>query len=141
MSGMMLLKICTYFLNIETIFEAIGGMMNTTLETLILDGTRMFRNGQSQQFCDPRLKNLQRLSLRGTVLSHKLSFQQNRQPRMSSLNHINLGVNPINNLVYYSAVDSNYARFVFNMGLSPNVFWSLSNVRTVDCYIPRVRSP
>ena len=86
-----------------------------------------------QPFCDPKLQNLKRLSLRANVLAYRLDFEDNGRSCLPHLHHLNLGMNPLFfDVAGYFPKNTPAAHSVLEQGIPVKYFWSLSNVRTVD---------
>ena len=112
-----------------SLLQALGGLPNSSLQTLILDATDLFSTAQFyDQFCAPRFVNLQRLSLRGTSMLKKLNLHRNEEACLPHLHHLNLGQNLLFNIIVYSR---NVASLL-NHGIADYRFWSLTNIRTLD---------
>ena len=117
----------------ETLFRAIQDMSSDTLKTLVLDGTKIFsKNVQNSlgnsHFCEQKFQNLERLSLRGTHMFVKLILNKDGEACTPHLHHLNLGNNPLFNILLYSL----NPRRVLESGVPTGDYWSLTNIRTVD---------
>ena len=118
----------------ETLFRAIRDMSSDTVRTLVLDGTEIFpktfliNSIGNTHFCHQKFRNLERLSLRGTKLLAKLILSENGTACTPHLHHLNLGNNPLFNILGYSL----NPRRVLEHGVPTSAYWSLTNIRTVD---------
>ena len=86
-----------------------------------------------QPFCDPKLQNLRRLSVRANMIAYRLNFVDDGRACVPHLHHLNLGNNPMFfDDEEYAPKDTSLARNLYKRGLPAKWFWSLTNIRTVD---------
>ena len=133
---------CARGLKIGSLFQSIYNMKTATLETIILDGMKAFgpflKSNSAKlykmtpPFCHPKFQSLKRLSVRGNLILTKLQLQNDNKSCLPNLHHINLGMNPIFDLVRYYGTDYKSGQYVLKHGFPAKSFWSLSNIRTVD---------
>ena len=133
---------CARGLKIGSLFQSIYNMKAAALETIILDGMKalgpLLKSNSAKlykiapPFCHPRFQSLKRLSVRGNLIFTMLQLQNDNKSCLPNFHHINIGMNPILDLVRYYGTDYKSGQYVLKHGFPAKDFWSLSNVRTVD---------